>query len=123
MRVHRASDATTAGAKKRGVPKRCERKLSAGKENWRTLGLAFGRQAPQMSGGSHVQPMRRRPALNFAASLWDLSFFAPTVVASLARCNRIALSPAPRRMRKIDRCRDPHEIFNGLLLGAIMLLC
>jgi len=84
-------------------------------ERWRTLGLAFGRQAPQKSGGPHVKAMRRRPALNFAASPWDLSFFAPAVVASLARCNRIALRTAPRRRRKNHRCRDPHEFFNSLL--------
>ncbi|MEE9590262.1 MAG: hypothetical protein V3V97_19830, partial [Hyphomicrobiaceae bacterium] len=51
--------------------------MSAGKEHWRTLGLAFGRQAPQKSGGSHVKAMRRCPALNFAASLWDTAFFRP----------------------------------------------
>ncbi len=51
--------------------------MSAGKEHWRTLGLAFGRQAPQKSGGPHVKAMRRCPALNFAASLWDTAFFRP----------------------------------------------
>ena len=62
---------------KNSVRSRCERKLSAGKEHWRTLGLAIGRQAPQKSGGPHVKPTRRRPALNIAASLWDTTFFRP----------------------------------------------
>ena len=62
---------------KNWVRSQCERKLSAGKEIWRTLGLAFGRQARQKSGGYHVKPVRRRPALNFAASLWDTAFFRP----------------------------------------------
>jgi len=42
-------------------------------------------------------------------------FFAPAVVATLARCNRIALRAAPRRRRKNHRCRVPHEFFNSLL--------
>jgi len=42
-------------------------------------------------------------------------FFAPAVVASLARCARIALRAAPHRRLKNHRCRDPHEFFNSLL--------
>ncbi len=47
-------------------------------------------------------------------------FFAPAVVASLARCNRIALLAASRRRRKNHRCRDPHEFFNSLLVGLMV---
>ncbi len=46
-------------------------------------------------------------------------FFAPAVVAALARCTSIALRAASRRMRKIDRCRDPHEFFNSLLAPTL----
>ncbi|MCH9808901.1 MAG: hypothetical protein K0U74_14325, partial [Alphaproteobacteria bacterium] len=77
--------------------------------------MAAGKTRPVQAWWTHGKPAQRSPAVNFAASPWDTALFRLGGVAALARWTHIALRAASGRMRKSDRCREPHEFFNSLL--------
>ncbi|MCH9807874.1 MAG: hypothetical protein K0U74_09090 [Alphaproteobacteria bacterium] len=77
--------------------------------------MTAGKTRPVQAWWPHGKPAQRSPAVNFAASPLGHRTFSPRRRRGTGTINHIALRAASGRMRKSDRCRDPHEFFNSLL--------